>query len=60
LDRGQPEQGGAGRDLPLRLAPNKLSDWFGEGAQKFEDNSVTKDYEQSIYDRYLPTRASRI
>jgi hypothetical protein len=40
--------------------PNMVSDWFGEGAQKFEENSISRDYEQSIDNRYLPTATSRI
>lgn len=39
------------------LLPNAVSEKMGEQADKFLDNSVTRDYEQSIRERYQPTRA---
>lgn len=37
------------------LLPNKVSEWAGEQAQKYLDNSVTEKYKQSIQERYNPT-----
>ena len=38
------------------LAPNAVSEWSGRAADKFLQNSVSRDYEQNIKERYNPTR----
>lgn len=38
------------------LLPNKVSDYAGKMAQNFVDESITRDYEQSIKERYNPTQ----
>lgn len=39
------------------LAPNAVSQWSGNAAEKFLQNSVSRDYEQSIQERYDPSKA---
>lgn len=41
------------------LAPNPVSEWALDQGQAFLDNSVTRDWEESIEDRYKPTEAER-
>ena len=38
------------------LAKNPVSEWAGRGADAFLDNSVTRDYEESIRERYQPSQ----
>lgn len=63
LDRQYKEQAnarGGGRysaeDPDAGSFLTKASEWAGEQADKFLDNSVSRDYEQSIIERYQPTR----
>lgn len=37
------------------LAPNKVSEWLGSGADNLLNHSITQDYEESIKRRYNPT-----
>lgn len=37
------------------LAPNPVSEWAKSGAEAFLDNSVSRDWEQSIKERYNPS-----
>ena len=39
------------------LAPNAVSEWAGDAAQSYLDNSVTQRYEDSIRERYNPSYA---
>lgn len=41
------------------LAPNPVSEWALDQGQAFLDNSVTRDWEESIEERYKPTEAER-
>lgn len=41
------------------LAPNPVSEWALEQGQAFLDNSVTRDWEKSIEERYNPTDAEK-
>lgn len=41
------------------LAPNPVSEWALDQGQAFLDNSVTRDWEESIEKRYKPTEAER-
>nr|DAT62609.1 MAG TPA: Large polyvalent protein-associated domain 3 [Caudoviricetes sp.] len=41
------------------LAPNPVSEWALEQGQAFLDNSVTRDWEESIEERYNPTDAEK-
>lgn len=41
------------------LAPNPVSEWALDQGQAFLDNSVTRDWEKSIEERYKPTEAER-
>ena len=42
------------------LAPNAVSEWSGRAADKFLQNSVSRDYEQSIKERYNPSRSDEM
>lgn len=41
------------------LAPNPVSEWALEQGQAFLDNSVTRDWEKSIEERYKPTETEQ-
>lgn len=40
------------------LAPNPVSEWAGRNADAFLENSVTRDYEESIRERYRPSQGA--
>lgn len=40
------------------LAPNPVSEWAGRNADAFLENSVTRDYEDSIRERYRPSQGA--
>lgn len=40
------------------LAPNPVSEWAGRNADAFLENSVTRDYEESIHERYRPSQGA--
>ena len=40
------------------LAPNPVSEWAGRNADAFLENSVTRDYEESIRERYHPSQGA--
>ena len=40
------------------LAPNPVSEWAGRTADAFLENSVTRDYEESIRERYRPSQGA--
>lgn len=40
------------------LAPNPVSEWAGRNADAFLENSVTRDYEDSIRERYQPSQGA--
>lgn len=40
------------------LAPNPVSEWAGRNADAFLENSVTRDYEKSIRERYRPSQGA--
>lgn len=42
------------------LAPNAVSEWSGNAAEKFLQNSISRDYEESIRERYDPSRAEEM
>lgn len=41
------------------LAPNPVSEWAGRNADAFLENSVTRDYEESIRERYRPSQGAQ-
>ena len=41
------------------LAPNPVSEWALDQGQAFLDNSVTRDWEESIEERYKPTETEQ-
>ena len=42
------------------LAPNAVSDWAIEQGEAFLDNSITRDFEKSIEERYNPTQVEQM
>lgn len=40
------------------LVPNPVSEWAGRNADAFLENSVTRDYEESIRERYRPSQGA--
>lgn len=42
------------------VAPNAVSEWSGQAADKFLQNSVSRDYEESIRQRYNPNRGEEV
>lgn len=40
------------------LVPNPVSEWAGRNADAFLENSVTRDYEDSIRERYRPSQGA--